>query len=497
MPRTWVSETEDDRLTFKPAEVFQAGERNHHISNTSYPIAHGKVWGPYKVQRSHYVTEVPRAFQGISDLCLYSHIPFCETRCFYCEYTVVGKGELDRTRDYMRHLNRELELYGELLDTRKLRLHGFDIGGGTPSFVDPELIAEHIEAVRSCFEVAQGMRISIETTPKIAAAEPHKLVAYKQAGIERISMGVQVTQPDLLRILNRDQNGLQQQIQAVENIRLAGFSSFNVDLMYGFADQSLASWKATVQHAIALNPEYITLYRMRYKLTRISDQAERVSLTDVRAQAQLAKQMLADAGYLANPGKNTFSRIKNDVGTSDYLTQRVIEGTPYLGLGLGAQTFTHTSISYNDGSAGKNLAPYFRSLDRDEIPIQDLYVLPRSHMMAKMCAVSFYFGEIDLAAFSEKFEVTLEDAYPEEVSFVLNEGLMQYVGGNFAVPRVSRTNAALSLTERGADHFNGVIALFFAPSVKKYLIERDPSGACDMHRNRAMALRVAQTGTTT
>ena len=249
--------------------------------------------------------------------------------------------------------------------------------------------------------------------------------------------------------------------------------------MYGFAGQTLDSWSATLAHAIGLNPEYITLYRMRYKLTRISHQAPSVTLEDVRPLMKLAKAMLSDAGYHANPGKTTYSRITGDVGTSSYLARRVIDGMPYLGLGLGAQSFTHTTISYNDGSVGKNLKPYLDSMAINRLPVQDLYDLPAVQMMGKMCAVSFYFGEVNLQAFHEKFGIRLEDVFGPEIEFLLKRGFMEY------------TSRALSLTPEGAMHVNGVIALFFAPSIQKYLIDRDPSLATDMDRNRRLAQKVA------
>ena len=315
--------------------------------------------------------------------------------------------------------------------------------------------------------------------PRLAAAQPQKLKDYIGCGIDRISMGIQVIQPDLLKMLNRDGNGVEHHFQAVENIRQAGFSKFNIDLMYGFAKQSLASWEATLRHAIALNPEYITLYRMRYKLTRISHEAHLVEITNVRAQAKLAKQVLASAGFVANPGKNTYSRIPNDNGTSAYINRRVVDGMPYLGLGLGAQTFTHRTISYNDGAVGKDLVPYLRSIEQGQLPIQDLYDLPRCHMMAKMICVSLYFGEINRDAFADKFGVQIEQAYPDEVAFLLDKGLMEW------------TAEALSMTELGAQHFSGVVSQFHARSIKQYLLERDPSNAQDMLQNRSLAEKVA------
>ena len=473
----WAAPVAADAVRHAPAAVFAAGLRNHHISNTAYPIRHDLTWGPYRVPRAAHAEVVPRAFQGIDELCLYVHIPFCETRCSFCEYTVVKPEEAREPRPHVLDIVRELELHGALLGRR--RLAGLDVGGGTPSFVDAELIGEILATARRCFELLPDVEISIETTPRIAASAPAKLQAYRRQGIGRISMGIQVIQPDLLRVLNRDKNGVEEHRRAVEHIRAAGFEKLNVDLMYGFAGQTLESWRATLEHAIRLGPEAITLYRMRYKLTRISHQAAEVTLDVVRPMVKLAKSMLADAGYEANPGKTTYSRIPGDTGTSSYLTRRVIDGMPYLGVGLGAQSFTHTTISYNDGAVGKNLAPYRRSLAEGRLPLQDLYHLPRRHMMAKMCAVSFYFGEIDRPSFQRKFGEPLEAVFGAEIDFLLARGLMELS------PR------ALSLTPEGALHLNGVIALFFAPSVQGYLLARDPLQADDMHRNRRAAVKVA------
>jgi oxygen-independent coproporphyrinogen-3 oxidase len=123
--------------------------------------------------------------------------------------------------------------------------------------------------------------------------------------------------------------------------------------------------------------------------------------------------------------------------------------------------------------------PYQRSLAAGRLPLQDVYDLPARQMMGKFCAVSFYFGEIHREAFRAKFGVGLEQAFADEVDFVLRRGLMEQAA------------ETLRLTPEGAMHVNGVIALFFAPSIQQYLIERDPEDAEDMHRNQVQALRVA------
>ena len=303
-------------------------------------------------------------------------------------------------------------------------------------------------------------------------------------GIGRISMGVQTVNPRLLAQVGRHSTSMAYNRAAVENIRMAGFRRFNIDVMYGFANQPLAGLQATLEHVIRLEPEYITLYRMRYKGTRLSEQAALVNRDQVYAQVKLAKQMLLAAGYHGTTGKNTFSRMPNDVGTSDYLTARVIHGAPYLGLGLGAQSLSQVTLAYNAGAADKRLRHYRRMVQNGQLPIQDLYHLSKPAAMAKMIAVSFYFGEINLDSFQNKFATSLEMAFPAEVDFLLREGLMGYhlddrgkckiLNGCETANAASSSSQAgrtLRLTGWGEQHVNGVIALFYAGAVKQHLLQ--------------------------
>ncbi len=478
----WREPDAIDQGDFEPEDVFEAGLRNHHVSSTAYPVAHESTWRPYRVPREAMEEATVSAFRSLRELGLYAHIPFCETQCSFCECSVTRRSEHSGVALYMDALLRELSLYQEAIDLPSKTIAGFDIGGGTPSFVPAEEIERLVTAVRETMTFREDADISIETTPRIAALEPSKLRAYRASGIDRVSMGIQVIEPALLKVLNREANGIETHRAAVDNIRDAGFRRLNLDLMYGFKDQSLDGWRPTVRHAIDLDPEYITLYRMRYKLTRISHQAPAVTLERVRPMERLAKAMLLDAGYFATSGKTTFSRIPGDVGTSSYLARRVREGLPYLGLGLGAQSFTDTTIAYNDGAASKSLPPYMRSVETGGLPIQDLYDLPAVQMMGKMCSVSFYFGEIHRPSFEEKFGMTLEEACPRAVEFVLREGLMELVDDS----------DALRLTALGCDFKNGVHALFYAPSIQRYLLSRDPERAEDFERHRRSARRLAE-----
>lgn len=457
----WHHPAQADQQHYPPREIFEAGLRHHHLANTAYPINHNWTMKPYRVRRRDFEAITAAAWADIEEMGLYVHIPFCQARCNFCEYTVINPADNAHSEDgYFDLLLWELAHYQSLLNTRRKILTGFDIGGGTPALAKVENIARVVEAAKAAFQFQPGMQISLETTPLIAANEPKKIAAFRQMGLERISMGVQVTQLSLAKKLGRQYKGFGGLQEAVRNIRAAGFEKFNIDLMYGFAGQSVDDWRDSVEKGLELEADYITLYRMRYKGTGLQAQAAQVSKEVVTEMASTANQLLHEAGYIAPPGKNTYSRLPNDTGTSDYLTNRVVKGTPYLGLGLGAQSLSHQTLAYNRGAGPKSIAPYQKEVHRGRLPIQDLYNMALPVSMAKFISVSFYFGEINRLYFARKFGTTLEAQFPAEVEFVLTEGLMEYRGD------------CLSLTPAGVKVYNGVIALFYAPAVKLHLLQR-------------------------
>lgn len=191
---------------------------------------------------------------------------------------------------------------------------------------------ENNRKLLSSFSFSEGVSFSIETTPVIAANDFEKIKAVREMGYSRISMGFQTVNEKLLEKLERE-GSKHLYDRAVDNIRKAGFKRLNIDLMYGFASQSNDDFRNTIKYAISKNPEYITLYRNRYKGTKIESEAGAVSLHKANMQYAIAYEELTAAGYKANNGKNTFSRIDGDYGTSDYLTSRVIDAVSYIGMG--------------------------------------------------------------------------------------------------------------------------------------------------------------------
>ena len=435
-------------------KVYETGLLYHHYANTAYPLT-PQSFMQYKLTDDSQIRSFVEAeWEKTDELSLYIHVPFCKTRCKFCEYVVLEGADENIENEYVELLLKEMKMYSHILKGKKIV--GYDLGGGTPAKLSVENLKKITSAVCQMFDIADGVIFSIETTPLIAANEPEKIKAIYDMGYRRISMGVQTVSEKLLSELGRDGSKSIYE-KAVQNIRQAGFERFNIDLMYGFLHQSESDFDNTLHYAIGLKPEYITLYRNRYKGTKLEYEAGGVSIYKAMYQYKIAHRVLTENGYMVNVGKNTFSRVEGDYGTSDYLTKRVIDGTPYVGMGLGAQSFGMNYLAYNLGAAEKKLERYRKAINEGRLPFQDIYKLPVDESIAKMVSVAFYFAFIDMDAFKRRFGLDFKERFAKEIQFVLENGLMEIKG------------ARIYLTERGADYINGVIPLFYSDRSKQEL----------------------------
>ena len=435
-------------------EVYETGLLYHHYANTAYPLT-PRSFMQYRLTDETEIRDfVTEEWKNCDALSLYIHIPFCQSRCRFCEYVVLEHSDEDIQETYVELLLKEMKMYSEILRGKKII--GYDLGGGTPTKLTVEQLRRITDAVRELFSIDENVIFSIETTPVIAANDPEKIKAVYDMGYRRISMGVQTVSEKLLAELGRDGSKSVYE-KAVANIRQAGFERFNLDLMYGFLHQSESDFDNTLHYAVGLAPDYITLYRNRYKGTKIEFEAGGVSIYKAMYQYRIAHRVLTENGYQANVGKNTFSRIENDYGTSDYLTTRVINGTPYVGMGLGAQSFGMNYLAYNLGAAEKRMERYRKAIEAGKLPFQDIYRLPQDENIAKSVSVAFYFGFVDLDAFQKRFSVDFCEYFRDEIKFVTENELMEQRGRR------------LYLTDRGADYINGVIPLFYSERSKNEL----------------------------
>jgi oxygen-independent coproporphyrinogen-3 oxidase len=160
--------------------------------------------------------------------------------------------------EYVESMIREIKLMGKA-SGEKLCVHTVYIGGGTPSLMESFHIRNILDTIRQEYELLDDAEISMEANPGTVSKE--KLVAFRKAGINRISFGVQSFQPEELKLLGRIHTA-EEAKSAMFLAREAGFENLNLDLMYGLPGQNIASWKETLQQAVNLQPEHISLYAL-------------------------------------------------------------------------------------------------------------------------------------------------------------------------------------------------------------------------------------------
>jgi oxygen-independent coproporphyrinogen-3 oxidase len=188
---------------------------------------------------------------------LYLHIPFCSAICSYCNFNR-GLLDSDLKRRYVDALEREiLGAGGDAGQTTTREADTIFFGGGTPSLLEPEEIARLIAACRAAFRVSPGAEITLETNPETAT--PPRLAAFREAGVNRISFGVQSFEDDELKRLGRIHSAARAR-EAIGWARAAGFANLSFDLMLWLPGQSFSSWLRTVDEAIALAPDHLSLY---------------------------------------------------------------------------------------------------------------------------------------------------------------------------------------------------------------------------------------------
>ena len=428
--------------------IFERGIKFHHYCNTAYPLRPTSL-KQYELEDTDEIYKVVKEnIESLEEICLYVHIPFCQARCKFCEYVVLNEKPSEEIQNkYVSYLLKEIEMYRKIIKEKPVV--GFDLGGGTPSYISIENLKLITDSINK-FNLKDNIYLSIETTPVIAANDFEKIKAIKELGYNRISMGFQTVSEKLLESLGREGSTSIYE-KAVKNIRQAGFDRLNIDLMYGFLNQSDEDFANTIKYTIALNPEFITLYRNRYKGTSLEAESQGVTLYKINRQYDIAFRLLKEAGYIANNGKNTFSKIPGDLGTSSYLTKRVVDATSYIGFGLGAQSFVGNYLAYNLGCVDHKLDKYFDSIDKNILPINDIANMPIEEVRAKALSVMFYFGYISLKSYKNRFNEDFKEIYKEQIEFLTKNYLMEFIDED-----------TFMLTDYGAAHLYGIIPLFYS-----------------------------------
>lgn len=396
---------------------------------------------------------------------IYIHIPFCEAKCAYCDF-LSGPSSNENKKRYVDALVEQIKEYSYLNEEYYIRT--IFIGGGTPSSIDPMDIRRILGTVYEVFDIeniysgdentkqtlqdSNKIEITIEANP--GTLNKDKLLIYKEAGINRISMGLQSVNDKELKLLGR----IHTYDQFEENYHLArkcGFTNINIDLMSAFPGQTIDTWERTLKTIIELNPEHISAYSLIIEegtsfFERYANGSELPSEDEDRQMYYLTKKLLREAGYeryeISNYAKPGFESKHN----SSYW-----ERIDYIGFGLGASSCLNNARFHNE----EDLALYIEEgigVRKDNsvsfngrFARKELQQLTLKEQMEECMFLGLRMMKgVALNQFEQQFEVQFDKVYGKIVKEMVSDGLLVIKDHH------------LILTERGIDLSNYVMSEF-------------------------------------
>ncbi|MGI8764951.1 MAG: radical SAM family heme chaperone HemW [Gemmatimonadaceae bacterium] len=271
---------------------------------------------------------------------VYVHVPFCARRCSYCDFSIAVRNVVPVQR-YVAALATEIDSY----DTSLWQLDTVYLGGGTPSRLGGAGVADVISLVRARASVSDAAEITIEANPDDVTAESAK--AWHRAGVNRVSLGAQSFDEDVLRWMHRAHSADQIE-RAVRTLRDSGILNVSVDLIFALPPEIERDWSADLDRALALEPQHISLYGLTVEAhTPLARWRERGSISDAPEESyetefMLAHNRLGAAGLdhyeVSNFGRPGFRSRHNSAYWS---------GVPYIGLGPSAHGFDLLTRQWN------------------------------------------------------------------------------------------------------------------------------------------------------
>lgn len=375
------------------------------------------------------------------ELELYLHIPFCVSKCKYCDFLSAPSGEEQR-QIYVERLCRRIRYWSDVIHNYGYEIVSIFVGGGTPSILTEAQITQVFEAVHESFPIREDAEITLEMNPGTDVKD--KLPVYCELGINRLSMGLQSADNEELKCLGRIHT-YEDFRQVYQWVREAGFTNINVDLMSAIPGQTLESYEDTLRKVADLEPEHISAYSLIieegtpfYERYGEGRHAEELPDEDIERQMYVRTgEILEDYGYhryeISNYAKDGYE-CRHNLGYWDR--------KEYLGLGAGASSLMDhirwkepDHIGPSTGLVLEEREDFTRLRRKDEM--EEFMFLG----LRKINGVSEY-------DFYKSFRVSMDEIYKESIENLIKEGLLV------------REEDRIRLTDRGIDLSNYALSQF-------------------------------------
>lgn len=377
----------------------------------------------------------------MKEISLYIHIPFCISKCYYCDFSSFANMD-DKIHLYIHSLIVELSLYKERLKNYSLKT--IFIGGGTPSCIDSKYIYKIFEYIYKNFHTSELTEITIEANPGTLNKE--KIKVYKEAKINRVSMGVQTLDDALLKTIGRIHD-VEDFLRSYEMLRQAHINNINVDLIFGLPNQKIQDVMNSLKKVVELGAPHISHYGLileentplyvLYKEGKISIPDE----DDERLMYHKATEYLTHHGY-------SHYEISNYALPKYECKHNLVYWNvlPYLGIGLSSHSNMEGKRFWNTS----NINTYIENLEKSNLPIEGEETIDLQTEIGEFCILGLRkIAGINKVEFRERFGIEIEDIYNDIINKHNNNGL------------ITNNDRYIQLTKKGLDLSNMVEIDFF------------------------------------
>ena len=335
-----------------------------------------------------------------NEISIYVHVPFCQSKCGYCDfYSLPYKTNHSIFEDFTNALLQEIKLRSEEYISN-IKVKTIFLGGGTPSLLSCDQIKKIVDTLHEYFNLTDLTEFTIEVNPGTVSSENLQLC--RELGINRISIGVQAFEDNLLDKLERIHSS-KQAFEAFELARNSGFENINIDLLFGFPGQSLENLEYSLIQAITLNPEHLSIYNLIYEVgTPFHSKLKAGSLKALNEETEeklynFTVDFLQDSKFkryeisnYCQPGFN----CEHNLGYWNY--------RPYLGFGPSAHSFDGNFRRWNN----RDLKNYILNLKNGELPVFEVEKINKQVQLEEWLFLQMHQTKgLDLLKFQDKFEI--------------------------------------------------------------------------------------------
>ena len=363
--------------------------------------------------------------QLLETAALYLHVPFCHTRCYYCDFNTYA-GILPMRESYVCALTSEITLTGKAAqhaDGRPRRSRSIFFGGGTPSLLSVDQVTRLLNACFTSFAVDKDAEITLEANPGTLTQD--QLVGLRAAGINRLSMGAQSFDAALLKTLGRIHSPEEVE-QALRYARAAGFTSINLDLMFGLPGQTMQHWRDTLARALDLHPDHFSLYSLIIEEgTPFYDWTHEGRITpgdeDLCADMyEYADELLQQAGYANYEISNWARPGKQSIHNLTYW-----QNLPYIGMGAGAYSYFGGRRYSNE----RTPATYIKQLRAGRIPEVESELVSRQQEISETAFLALRTAMgLHLPTFEQRFGQSFAQFVGDRLRTVDEAHLLEHAG---------------------------------------------------------------------